>query len=114
MAGLYAAMAGLGLLGAISDATLNQWADSRRTSWLLVSYVLWLAVATLLGLILRSEHLSFGVAVIIFLTVNSGFALALDALCFGGTITSRQWIGVAFALAAVCLLELGRAPAPGH
>jgi multidrug transporter EmrE-like cation transporter len=110
MASLYAAMVGLGLLGAVSDATLNHWAESHRNAWLLVSYALWLAVATLFGLILRAEHLSFGIAVIIFLMANSAFALALDALVFGGSVTSRQWLGLALAGAAVCLLELGRAP----
>lgn len=111
MTTLYFGMAGLGLLGAISDATLNQWAESHRNVWLVVSYALWLAVATLFGLILRVEHLSFGVAVVIFLTVNCGFALALDVAVFEGSITQKQWAGVALALAAVCLIEFGRAPA---
>lgn len=111
MTSLYAAMAGLGLLGAISDATLNQWAQSNRGAWLLVSYGLWLVVATLFGLILRAEHLSFGAAVIVFLTVNSAFALMLDVVVFGGSINARQWLGVAMAVGAMAMLELGRSGA---
>lgn len=110
---LYAAMAGLGLLGAISDATLNQWAESHRTAWLLVSYGLWLLVATLFGLILREEHLSFGVAVIVFLTVNSAFALLLDLTVFGGSINAKQWVGIGLAAGAVVMLELGRGATAG-
>ena len=108
MSMLYVAMAGLGLLGAISDATLNQWAESNRTSWLLVSYGLWIAVATVFGFILRADQLSFGIAVIVFLTMNCAAALALDVAVFGGTITGKQWVGVALALGAVTMFELGR------
>lgn len=108
MGTLYAAMAGLGLLGAISDATLNQWAQSNRGAWLVLSYGLWIAVATLFGLILRAEHLSFGTAVIVFLTVNSAFALALDILVFGGSLNARQGLGVLMAVGAMAMLELGR------
>ncbi|MEO8538311.1 MAG: hypothetical protein ABI577_01130 [bacterium] len=109
MATLYVGMAGLGLLGAISDATLNQWAESHRSVWLIASYLLWLAVATLFGLFLRSDHLTFGIAVIVFLTVNCAFALVLDVAVFDGSISRQQWLGVAFAAAALVLLETGRA-----
>ncbi len=108
MPGALLAMAGLGLLGAISDATLNRWAESRQTGWLLVSYALWGLVATFFGLFLRTEHVSFGLTVLVFLAVNVAAAVGLDVLLFGGSISRQQWLGVALAAAAVVIIETGR------
>ena len=60
---VYAVLVFAGLLGAASDAVLNQWAKTGRLAWLLGAYVLWLVVATLLGLILRWGYFGFGAAV---------------------------------------------------
>jgi hypothetical protein len=106
---LYASIVGLGVLGAISDATLNEWAQSHRGAWLVLSYALWIAVATLFGFLLRSEHLSFGVLVVLFLLANSAIAVVLDRVVFGGSIRPGQWAGLAFALLAVVCIEYGRA-----
>jgi len=109
MAGTYGALVLLGLLGAISDATLNQWARTSRTRWLLLSYVLWIAVATLLGLMLKGGHFGFGTAVVVFLLANCVAAVVLDHLWFGRKSTPWEWAGIGVAVVAMCLIEFGRA-----
>ena len=108
VAGTYALLVFLGLLGAISDATLNQWAKTSRSGWLLLSYALWIAVATLLGLMLKAGHFGFGSAVVVFLLANCVAAVVLDHLWFGRKSTPLQWAGIAVAVVAMCLIEFGR------
>lgn len=107
-AGTYGALVLLGLLGAISDATLNQWARTSRTSWLLLSYALWIAVATLLGLMLKAGHFGFGSAVVVFLLANCVAAVLLDHVWFGRKSTPWRSAGIGVAVVAMCLIEFGR------
>ena len=107
-AGTYAALVLLGLLGEISDATLNQWAKTSRAGWLLLSYALWIAVATLLGLMLKAGHFGFGAAVVVFLLANCVAAVVLDHLWFGRKSTPFEWAGIGVAVVAMCLIEFGR------
>jgi len=90
-AGTYLALILLGLLGAISDATLNQWAKASRTGWLLLSFSLWIAVATLLGLMLEGGNFGFGPAVVVFLLANCVAAAVLDHVWFGRRSTPLEW-----------------------
>ena len=108
---VYGTLAAAGVLGAASDAVLNQWARTNRLPWLLAAYAAWLAVATLLGLVLRWQYFSFGGAVVLFLVVNSAGAVLIDLRFFAGRMTAWQWAGVALAVAAVCCIEVGRAKA---
>lgn len=111
---IYGVLVIVGLLGAISDALLNEWAQRRRMTWLLAAYAAWLVVATLLGVILRRGYFSFGAAIVLFLLVNSVAALALDVRFFGGRLNAWGWLGIGFALVAMACLELGRPhAAPG-
>ena len=108
---VYGFLVAAGLLGAVSDAVLNQWARTNKLPWLLAAYAAWLAVATLLGLILKWQYFSFGGAVVLFLVVNSAGAVLIDLKFFSGKMTPWQWAGIALAVAAVCCLEVGRAKA---
>jgi hypothetical protein len=98
----------VGFLGAVSDAVLNQWARTNKLPWLLAAYGAWLAVATLLGLILRWQYFTFSSAVILFLLVNTAGAIVLDRQLFSGRISPWEWIGIALAVAAMCCIEIGR------
>lgn len=111
-AAVYGVLVAVGVLGAISDAVLNQWAKTGRLSWLLAAYASWLVVATLLGIILRWGYFSFGTAVVLFLLVNSVGALALDYLLFSGRPTAWGWVGMGLAVAALVCIELGRVHKP--
>jgi hypothetical protein len=105
---VYAVLVVVGTLGAISDAVLNQWARTGRTSWLLGAYALWIVVATLLGYILRLNYFTFGAAVVLFLMVNSVAALILDRALFAGRLTARGWLGIGLAVAAIICIESSR------
>ena len=105
---VYAVLIVVGSLGAISDAILNQWARTGRTSWLLLAYASWIVVATLLGYILRLNYFTFGAAVVLFLMVNSVAALILDRALFAGRLTARGWIGIGLAVAAIICIESSR------
>ena len=105
---VYTVLLVVGTLGAISDAMLNQWARTGRTSWLMVAYASWIVVATLLGYILRLNYFTFGAAVVLFLMVNSVAALILDHALFAGRLTARGWLGIGLAVAAIVCIESSR------
>ena len=112
---VYTVLIAVGIMGALSDAILNQWARTGRTAWLLAAYASWILVATLLGYILRWNYFTFGAAVVLFLMVNSVAALALDHALFAGRLTARGWLGIGLAVAAIICIESARphdAPAP--
>ncbi len=105
---VYALLALVGLLGAASDAVVNQWARTGRAGWLVASWVAWSVVATLVGLVLKQGYFGFGAGIVLFLLVNSGGALILDRALFHGRVSGVQWVGVALALAAMACIEVGR------
>ena len=109
---VYAVLVLAGLLGAASDAVLNQWARTGRGVWLLGGYGLWLVVATLLAFILRSGYFGFGAAVVLFLMVNSLAALAVDRVLFNARLSAWGWAGIALAIAAMVCIEIGRHHSP--
>ena len=109
---VYALVFAVGVMGAFSDAILNQWARTGRLPWLLASYAAWILVATALGVILRWGYFSFGTAVVLFLMVNSVAALLLDRTMFGGRLTPRGWLGIALAVAAIICIESSRSHEP--
>ena len=109
---IYSVLLAAGMLGATSDVILNQWARTGRTAWLLASWVAWIVVATLLGVILRLGYFGFGAAVVLFLLINSGAALLFDRILFGGKLTPLGWAGVGLALAAIACIEIGRDHSP--
>jgi hypothetical protein len=108
---VYGLLVAVGVLGAIGDATLNQWARSNRPGWLLVSYLVWFGVATLFGIVLRWDRFTFASAVILSLVVHSLVALAIDKAYFGGRVSRWEWAGIACACAAIALFEFGRSAA---
>lgn len=105
---VYVVLITVGLLGAVSDAILNQWARTGRIAWLLAAYAAWILVATLLGYILRLNYFTFGAAVVLFLMVNSVAALGLDYALFAGRLTPRAWLGIGLAVAAIVCIESSR------
>ena len=105
---VYAVLIVAGMLGAASDAVLNQWARTGKFGWLLAAYASWLAVATLVGLVLRWGYFEFGAGIVLFLLVNSAGALVLDRTLFGGKLSPWGWVGVGLAVAAIACIELGR------
>lgn len=109
---VYAVLIAVGIMGAISDVILNQWAKTGRTVWLLAAYAAWILVATLLGYILRLNYFTFGAAVVLFLMVNSVAALVFDHTLFATRLTARGWLGIGLAMAAIICIESSRPHPP--
>lgn len=109
---VHGALIGVGMLGAVSDALLNQSARTNRFARLLSAYARWLAVATPPGLLPRWNYFGFGAAVVLFPPVNSIGALVLDFALFSGRFTVWTSIGILFAIAAIVCIEMGRENAP--
>ena len=105
---VYMVLIAVGILGAVSDAILNQWARTGSAAWQLATYAAWILVATLLVWILRQNYFTFGAAVVLFLMVNSVAALVIDSAFFAGRLTVRGWVGIVLAAAAIVMIELGR------
>ena len=109
---VYGLLVVVGVFGAVGDATLNQWARTHRLWWLLLSYLIWIGVATLFGFVLRWERFTFAAAVALELLVHSVAAIVIDKAYFGGRLSVWEWAGIACACAAVMLIEIGRSNAP--
>lgn len=105
---IYALLILAGMLGAISDVVLNQWARTGRTSWLIAAYVSWLVVATVVGIMLRLGYFGFGAGIVLFLLINSAGALVLDRVLYGSRLSAWSWLGIGLAIAAIVCIELGR------
>ena len=107
-AAIYVIIVLAGLLGAISDVVLNEWARTSKTGWLLAAYACWIIVATVVGFALRSGYFGFGAAIVLFLLVNSAGALMLDRLLYGTRLSLLSWMGIALAFIAIVCIEMGR------
>lgn len=105
----YTLLVVVGVLGAAGDAVLNRWARGEGAKWLALSYGVWVGVATLFGLVLRTERFTFGAAVVVALVVHSTVAVAIDRTYFGGHVTAVQWVGLFLAISSLVLIEVGRA-----
>ena len=96
------------MLGVIGDVLVNQWAKTQLVRWWVLSIPMWIATATMFGFVLREKRYSFSVALIIILLLHSGLVLAWDTLIERAILTPMQWAGVAAAMAAIVLMEVGR------
>lgn len=105
---VYGVLILVGLVGAVGDAAVNQWARSHKVGWWLVSCLIWIGAATLFGIVLRWGYFSFGISVVLALLVHAAMVLLLDRMYYGVRLASIQWAGILCAVVAFCLLEIGR------
>lgn len=105
---VYSLLVVVGFVGAIGDIAVNQWAKSHRVEWWLASCAIWIGAASLFGILLRWQHFSFGITVVLALLVHSGIVLVWDAIWERARLSPLQWLGVFCALLAVCLVEVGK------
>lgn len=108
---VYGLLVIVGFIGALGDATINEWARTSRLWWWLVSIPIWIAAATLFGYVLHWQYFNFSLAVVVALLVHSGAVLLFDRTILGARFSALQWVGVVLALLALVLLELGRSNA---
>lgn len=105
---IYGLLVAVGVLGALGDIAVNQWAKTHRFEWWLASCTIWIGAATLFGTLLRWQYFTFGIAVVLALLVHSGIVLIWDAAWERAKLSSLQWVGVILAISAFCFIELGR------
>lgn len=105
---VYGVLVIVGLVGAVGDATVNQWVRSGRVLWWFVSCAIWIAAATLFGFVLWRRHFAFSIAVILALLVHSAAVLVIDRVCYSTKLTGLQWLGIVLAVVANCLMEIGK------
>lgn len=95
-----------GLVGAIADGFLNQWAKNGGTGWLSAGYIGSLIMVTIFVYMLKREAL--GMSLLIFVLSNALCGLFISRVFFGERLAPVQWIGVAFAVFALVLLDKGK------
>jgi|SRR3989344_244963 len=96
------------ICGAVGDVLINQWAKTQNYLWWGASIPFWVAAATVFGFLLQQKHYSFSVSLIAILVIHSGIVLVWDVLVERALISPIQWVGVAAALLAIVLMEVGR------
>lgn len=109
---VYGLLTLVGIIGAMGDVAVNQWAKSHRWEWWFISCVVWIGAATLFGYLLRWHYFAFGVAVILALLVHSVCVLLFDFIWEKVSLSYLQWIGVICAVLAFCFIEIGRKTPP--
>jgi len=108
---IYGLLVIIGGVGGIGDVLLYKWAKSQNIVWLIFSYFAWLFSLTLLGFFLRLEHLTFGATIVLATAIHLVVGLVWS-FCFVGNKPSRlEMAGIVLAVAAVILMEMGRAQA---
>lgn len=95
------------LFGVAGDIFINQWAKTSLLKWIVFSIPMWTLAAILFGVVLRQKHYSFAVAVVVVVLVHSGIVLAWDHFVEKAVLTPIQWVGVATAIGAIILMEVG-------
>lgn len=95
----------VGLIGAVGDSFLNQYADQGGLGWLLAGYGVWILTATILTFLFRGEI--FGRAVVLFFMANIIFALLIGRILFAERLSLLQWLGILGAIPVIILLTRG-------
>lgn len=95
-----------GIVGAIADGFLNQWAKNGGIAWLSIGYVLSFVMVTIFVYMLKREAL--GMSLLIFILCNALAGLFISRVFFGERLAPVQWLGVAFAVFALVLLDKGK------
>ena len=97
---------GAGLVGAVGDCLLNQWAKyGGRVWWAIGGFVCWNLALGLFTWMLGKGLLAH--CVLLFLTSNCLLVLMVSRLVFREAMTAQQWVGVFLALVALVLMERG-------
>jgi len=105
----YTILIASGALGALGDVLMNHWAKSGKTLSLVASLFLWVVAVSAFAWLLKAGRFPFGGAVVLGLLVHSTTALIFDRLYFGGRLSIWQWGGIALAVLAMVLIDLGHA-----
>lgn len=104
-AGLYALAVGAGLIGGVGDAFLGKWKHSGAWVWVLAGFACWNVALGLFLLMLKRALLAH--CVVLFLLANCLLTVAVSQYVFDEPLSRQKWVGVALAVAAIVVMELG-------
>lgn len=95
-----------GLMAAIGDSCLNQWAkhDSKGI-WLFGGFVFW-NVSLLLFLSMLKRGM-LAQCVVLFIITNCILVLLISHFTFHAELSRQQWLGIFLAVLGVVVMELG-------
>lgn len=105
VAGLYALMAGSAILSGFGDILLFHWAKAQSGWAFLAGIVLWIFSLVMMGLFFRYSNLPFGLSVVLLVVIHLFIDIIWDVAVLGSRLSLWQWIGVAFAVASIALLQ---------
>jgi len=98
----------IGVTSGVGDILLYQWAKSRGTVWLLMAYTVWIFSLTLYGFLFRTEHFSFGAAVVLATVIHLVISVLWGLFFTESKLSTIEMAGLILAIIAVILLEVGR------
>ena len=102
---VYFVLGVVGLFCALGDATIYHWVKVNRWQFWVISCVLWVIAATLLGVVFRADHFAFGVASILSLVAHCAVVLSVDRFYYGTKLSNLQWAGVVCFLVGILCIE---------
>lgn len=106
---LYALLLTSAVLGGVGDILIFKWAKTDRWPWLAGGVLVWVVSLLLMGWFFRFSELSFSVAVVLLIAVHLLIDVAWDVGATGTRLTRWEWLGAACAVAAVLLIQFGKA-----
>lgn len=99
----------VGVAGAVGDILVSRWAKTDGIGWLLGSWLFWIASVTLFGYFLKSDRFAFSTAIsFIAFAAHGVVSLLFDFLFLQTRLSREEWLGIALAIIAVLVLEVGR------
>ncbi len=99
----------IGLTSSVGEILLYKGVKSASSIWLLAAAALWFVSLTLLGLLFKMEHFSFGAVVVLATIIHLTVAVLWGLFFTGNRISLFELAGLILAVVAVILLEAGRA-----
>lgn len=105
---IYLLLIAVGIAGAAGDILVSRWARSNVTTWLLASWVCWIASVTLFGYLMRTERFAFSAAIFVAFAAHGVTSVLFEQLVLRQRLSREEWLGIALATIAVVMLEVGR------
>lgn len=103
--GLYVLMIGSAILSGFGDILLFHWAKANSGFAFLAGILLWILSLVMMGLLFRYSTLPFGLTVVLMVVIHLFIDIIWDVVVLGSRLTPWQWVGVAFAVASLVLLQ---------
>lgn len=102
----------VGLSGGAGDILLYQWAKSSRAGWLVAALASWLVSVLLFGLLLKYGGRGLSVSFAMAAVLHIAMVLTWDFWFVGSRLNRLELAGLALAVVAVVVIEIGHSLNP--